>query len=82
MLTDTTSPAPSDDETTPDNAPGYSPDSMRVERSETPDGRLLLYFTFPDSMTADAATTALSDAGTDTTATRVDGGGEGPESHV
>jgi len=84
MLTDTTStsPVPSDDETTPDNAPGYPPDSMRVERSETPDGRLLLYFTFPDSMTADAATTALSSTGTNAPGTRVDERGEEPESHV
>jgi len=82
MLTDTTSPAPSDDETTPDNAPGYSPDSMRVERSETLDGRLLLYFTFPDSMTATTATTALSSMGTDAPGMGVGERGEEPGSHV
>jgi len=81
MLTDTTSPTPSDDETTPDNAPGYAPDSMRVERSQTLDGRLLLYFTFPDPTHAGGATT-VSDPGAHTTATRVDGGGEEPGSHV
>jgi hypothetical protein len=28
---------------------GYPDDPMRVERGSTPDGRLLLYFTFPRS---------------------------------
>jgi len=82
MLTDTssTSPVPFDDETMPDNAPGYPPDSMRVERSATPDGRLLLYFTFPDPTNIGATT--VSDTGTDTTRTGIDGRGEGPGSHV
>ncbi len=84
MLTDTSSisPTPSDDETTPDRAPGYPPDSMRIERSATPDGRLLLLFTFPDVTTADTAATALSNAGAALTTGQADQQREEPESHV
>lgn len=41
----------------PDSAAsGYPDGSMRVEQSATPDGRLLLYFTFPHSEMPSGAT--------------------------
>lgn len=36
---------------------GYPDDPMQVERGSTPDGRLLLYFTFPHSGDAPGGTT-------------------------
>ncbi len=42
--------------TTSEPVASYPPGSMRVEQGSTPDGRLLLYFTFPESDQAAAST--------------------------